>query len=323
MSTLASLSPRALKPDQIEQYLKQGYLIVRQVFSPFEIAMLVLEAERLLERRELIHSDNVGFIVTTLGVGAMVMAEGWRDAWATLGLALLIGLAPVSWLLVRSSPESCGLSVEGEAITDPAVKTQTRDVSLVAALGTSAFWAFSLATSLFGLVWSAITLFNQSILAERGFDARTFYLVMALLTGSGLVANLVGGWLAQRWALGRLLFIGMSLLALSLAGFPLVGTTAHVVLYGLGLGVAGGLITVVHFAFYGQAFGRTNLGQIQGAAQVLSVFTSALGPLALAICKERFGSYDAMFYSAAPVALVLGTAAWLVPAVHSDSGGDL
>lgn len=255
----------------------------------------------------------IGFIATTLGVGHMVLTQGWRSAWAVLGWGLLLGLAPVCWLLVRSTPEAYGLTVEGSAAPAESATSQTRDAVLVAALATPAFWVFSLATALFGLVWSAITLFNQALLAERGFDAETFYLVMALLTASGLAANLVGGWLAQRWPLGRLLLVGMAMLSVGLAGFPLVQTYTHVILYGLVLGVAGGLITVVHFAFYAQAFGRRHLGQIQGAAQVLSVFTSALGPLLLALCKDRLGSYDPLFDSAALAALVLGLAAWLCP----------
>jgi hypothetical protein len=53
-----TVSPR-LGPQQLDHYRNQGYLVVRQVFSPFEIAAVVLEAERLLERRDLIHTDNI------------------------------------------------------------------------------------------------------------------------------------------------------------------------------------------------------------------------------------------------------------------------
>lgn len=58
MSTVAS-PPAVLSSAQLEHYRDHGYLVVRQLFSPFEIATLVLEAERLLERRELIHTDNI------------------------------------------------------------------------------------------------------------------------------------------------------------------------------------------------------------------------------------------------------------------------
>jgi MFS family permease len=259
-----------------------------------------------------------GFIAATLGLGQSVLAFGWRSAWAGLGLTLLCGLAPLSWLLVRSTPEACGLTIEGVAALPDLVQQRAEDASLSQALKTPAFWAFSLAIALFGLFWFAITLYNQGILAEHGLDAQTSYLVLSLLTAGGLASNLLGGWLSTRWPLGRLLGIAMLLLAGAAAYFPQVRTTGQVVLYALVLGVAGGLITLIHFTFYGQAFGRKNLGLIQGSAQIVSVFASALGPLLAALCYERTGSYDGMFYTVAPLALILGLAAWLVPTVKAE-----
>jgi MFS family permease len=255
----------------------------------------------------------VGFIATTLGIGAIVIASGWRVAWAGIGLALVAGMVPLGWLLVRNSPEDYGSALDGEVPGAAAEPRLLPDFSLGAALVTPAFWVFSLATSWFGLMWSALTLFNQSILADHGFGAEIFYLVMAVLVASGLVANLLGGWLTTHTSMGRLLSVGMVFLAISFLFFPSIQTVAQVIAYASVLGLAGGLITVIFFAIYGHAFGRTHLGQIQGAAQVLSIFASALGPLLLALCKERTGSYDLMFYSAAPVAAFLGLWAWLVP----------
>jgi hypothetical protein len=41
------------------QYERDGYLVVRGLFSFAELALAALEAERLLERRDLIHTDNI------------------------------------------------------------------------------------------------------------------------------------------------------------------------------------------------------------------------------------------------------------------------
>ena len=75
---------------------------------------------------------------------------------------------------------------------------------------------------------------------------------------------------------------------------------------------AGGLITVIYFSFYGKAFGRSQLGRIQGSAHILSVFASALGPVLLTWTKESTGSYDGFFFASVPVLLVLGFAGWWV-----------
>ena len=52
---------------------------------------------------------------------------------------------------------------------------------------------------------------------------------------------------------------------------------------------------VLFFSVWPRAFGRRDLGRIQGAAQSLTVLASAIGPLLLAWCVEWTGSYGAMF----------------------------
>src|SRR5262249_42749110 len=49
-----------------------------------------------------------GFIAGFAVLGLAVQDQGWRPAWAGLGLTLLVGLAPLGLLLARSSPEACG-----------------------------------------------------------------------------------------------------------------------------------------------------------------------------------------------------------------------
>ena len=61
-----------------------------------------------------------------------------------------------------------------------------------------------------------MTLFNESMLAERGLDGRVAIEIMAILTGIGLLANLVGGALASRARVVKLLGIGLALLAAGL-----------------------------------------------------------------------------------------------------------
>src|SRR5262249_16776910 len=153
-------------------------------------------------------------------LGAAIQEHGWKQAWGGLGVVLLVGMAPLAWLLVRNSPEACGLPPDGVACEDS--NLSDLDMSLLETLRTRAFWVFTSATALFGMVWSAITLFNEAVLREHEFDAQAYYLAMALLTAGGLVANMVAGRLAMRWPLGRLLGVGMILLSAQLIAFPSV-----------------------------------------------------------------------------------------------------
>ena len=252
---------------------------------------------------------GVGFIAAFPAVGQAVLAFGWRVAWLGVGAALVAVVAPLAWLLVRDNPEREGLALDGDAGEAP---ERLADLSVWDALHSPAFWVFALSSSLFGLVYSGIALFNQSILEERGFDASIYHQVLVISTFVGLAANFGGGLLASRVPIQRVMGLGMAVLAAALLALPSVETYAHVVFYALTMGVAGGVVTVVFFSVWGQVFGRRHLGRIQGCAQMMTVFASAVGPLLLAMTLQRRGSYDAIFYTLAAAVIVLGAACWWV-----------
>jgi MFS family permease len=108
---------------------------------------------------------SVGFMVAFPLVGAAAIEYGWRAAWTAVGLSLLLGLAPLAWLLVRRSPESCRLPPGGERPSEEGVAEASGGYTLRQALATPAFWVFGLASAVYGLIASGIALFNESILA--------------------------------------------------------------------------------------------------------------------------------------------------------------
>jgi MFS family permease len=171
---------------------------------------------------------------------------------------------------------------------------------------------FATSSAVFGLVYSGIALFNQSILEMRGFNAKVYYNVLVISAITGLIANYTGGWLASRWPVQRLMGIGMAVLAASVAMLPRVRSYQEVVAYGMAMGISGGVVTVVFFSVWGQAFGRSHLGKIQGCAQMMTVLASALGPLLLAETLQRTGSYDLMFNGLAVTVALLAVASWSV-----------
>jgi MFS family permease len=251
---------------------------------------------------------GVGFIAAFPSVGAAVLKFGWRASWGSIGWVLLAIVAPLSWLIVRNQPEDRGLELDG--VSEPAPKLS--DLTTVEALRTPAFWIFALSSSLFGLVYSGISLFNESILVQRGFNASVYHDVLVISTMLGLLANFGGGYLATKIAIQKLSGIGMGALAIALVLLPLVRTYADVLMYGAIMGIAGGVVTVVFFSVWGQAFGRGHLGRIQGCAQMMTVFASAVGPLLLAETLRSTGSYDFIFRLLAVLTVVLGGGAWFV-----------
>jgi MFS family permease len=256
---------------------------------------------------------SIGFMIAFVVVGEAIKSAGWRPAWAGVGAAILIGLVPLGWLLVRRSPESIGLAIEGAKIVDEDPAFSGEAYTLGQALATPAFWVFALGGAVYGLIASGIALFNESILAEMGFDAATYHRSLAVTAMTGLAGNFLGGWLASKTSLGSLMALSMGLLTLSLLALPHLQTQSQVALYASVMGLAGGFVTVLFFSFWSQCYGRKHLAKIQGAAQMLTVLASAIGPLLLAESVTRTGSYGVMFRVLAVVVALLALAAWLTP----------
>jgi MFS family permease len=253
---------------------------------------------------------SIGFMLAFPLIGAIVLANGWRTAWWIVGLALLLGLVPLALLLVRRSPESCSIQPDGAPAAG--VNESATDYTLSQALSTPSFWVFGIASAVYGLIASGIALFNESILAERRFDAATYHRSLVIVALTSLVGNFLGGWIASKLKMNRLLALAMLLLAGSLAALPHVSTQTHVAIYAAVMGLAGGFVIVIFFSFWSAAYGRKHLGKIQGAAQALTVIASALGPLVLAETVSRTGSYAAIFYLLTVVVIVLALLAWIV-----------
>lgn len=255
---------------------------------------------------------SVGFMLAFPLVGALVLSSGWRAAWAAIGLALVAGLAPLSLAFARNTPESCGLPVDADEVAAAADASEVRGATLGEALRSGAFWVFALSSSVYGLVASGIALFNESILAERGFDPATYHRTLAVTAIVALLGNFGGGAALRRISQRALLVAAMTLLGAGLLALPAITTQAGVMAYAALMGVAGGFVMVVFFSFWGAAYGRAHLGRIQGAAQILTVLASAVGPLLLAQAVAWTGSYATAFHVLAAIVFALAAAALAV-----------
>jgi MFS family permease len=263
---------------------------------------------------------TIGFIMSVLAMGAAVSDWGWRDAWQSLGFSVL-ALAPVFWLLARDSPAAALPTATGLTANAPAASAGA-DVTLRQALATPAFWVILLGSSAFNLVWSGVTLFNEAILAERGLGPSSAVEVMAILTGTGLIANLACGKLATPQRATQLLGAGLTLLVVALVAYSRIEGATGARAYAAAIGLCGGVVTVVFFAAWGLLFGRAHLGRIQGAAQCATVLASAAGPWVVAEGRAALGSYAAAFVVLAVVVGALAVAAMFTPLPHTAMAAD-
>ena len=234
--------------------------------------------------------------------GAFHQGYDWREVWAGIGWALICGIAPLALLTPAAR--------QAMTITDQ--ERPADGHTLGQALRDPTFWVFAVGTSLYGLITSGVSLFNESILAERHFNRDMFLTVTPVAPLVGLAGNLMAGWLAERWGLARILTAALLLLSASLCAFRWISTETELYLYVVAYGLAGGMVTTVFFGAWPRYFGQRQLGRIQGAAQMLTVLASAVGPLLFAASKERLGSYVPLLFAGAALSAFLAACAWLI-----------
>jgi cyanate permease len=243
---------------------------------------------------------SVLFAAAFVAIGASVRIDGWRTAWLQIAIGLAFVVAPAVALFMREPGKA--------AATTPESHQPPPGMSLATALKTPAFWVFAGATSLFGLVSSGLGLFNEAVLAERGFSQETYHTFLAGSTIIALVGQFGCGWLTRRHSMQWLLAVALYLYAAALLALPFIKTLPQLWIFATLFGLSAGMITVIFFAIW-RRFGSRHLGRIQGAAQMLTVLASAIGPLLFAKCAAITGSYAPILFVLAPSVGILGIAA--------------
>ena len=245
---------------------------------------------------------SVWFAIAFGIIGYVVREQGWRAAWQQIALALALAMAPLALILLRDS--SGGIAAK--------TKEDPNGYTLSAALRMPVFWIFVAAAALFNLVSSGLGLFNEAVLAERGFPRGTFHRFLVVTTLLSLAGQLLAGWLTMRWSMRRISALSLLLYAAGLGMLPFVRSEIQLWTIALFIGTSGGMIIVIFFTVWPVVFGRANVGRIQGVAQVCTVISSAMGPVLFARTFQSTGSYSPALWALAGIVLLNAAAAWRV-----------
>ncbi len=246
-------------------------------------------------------------------LNALVASVGWREAYLVLAGIVGLGMTVIAALFYRDNPEECGLEMDG--VRDPAwhekmaarVAETQRDFTRGEALRTPAFWAFSLALSVQGLLITAISFHVASLGAEMGLSREDAYAIFLPMAYFSIATNVVCGWLSDRIRLKWLLFLEMGTVAMGMTGLMVLDTEHGYYMFISGFGVSQGLFGLFVTIVWPRYFGRAHLGAISGVNTSVMVFASALGPVFFSAIRSVTGSYfEVVAVSwAMPVALLV------------------
>lgn len=245
----------------------------------------------------------LGLTMFGLGFGAIVIPSlaqrliamlGWRGAYATIGLLVVVVSVPVVGLFLKETPEKMGYLPDG-ATTARSPTTNGPSVEGVAwhdARHDQFFWIMISAFFLVGASVHGCVVHLAPMLTDRGITAERAALVSSLLGGALLIGRVGSGYLLDRFFAPRVatLFFGVAALGIILllwSGVPEGIVYVAAFLVGLGMGAEVDIIAYLTSRY----FGLRAFGEIYGYAFASYVLAGALGPWLMGLSFDRTGSY--------------------------------
>ena len=148
-----------------------------------------------------------GLVVPLLAWG--IDTVGWSNT--AIIMAAIIGIAGVpTSLAIRNRPQDYGQFTSDEFA--PKIVGQYIDpnagLTPKQALRTSSFWIISACHAIASMGWMIVTVHIVPLLTDKGISLQRASLVVGVFTTVGMVAQLIGGFLADRMShrLGIFLF---------------------------------------------------------------------------------------------------------------------
>lgn len=255
---------------------------------------------------------SVGGIIFTPLSAKLIEAIGLAAAARWLGLIYVLGVVPVTALIVRPSPASIGLGMDGDAPLAP-----TPDGSPHVFDGTPyreavTSWFFIALTVAYVLAMMSQVggIAHQFKLISDRVDPTIAATGVALMASASIAGRLTGGvivtWIAMRpFTLALMALQGVALLWLGLAQStgPLIGASML-------FGVTVGNLLMLQPLILADAFGLRDYSRIYSVSQFVTTIGVASGPALVGLLYDVLGGYAAALacMAAASVAATLSFA---------------
>lgn len=267
-----------------------------------------------------------------------VQDMGWRHTYLLLGALTGGGMAVIGLLFYRDTPESCGLTMDGQGTPTPwgqrslrlwqrlqqnplsqwmqqrqvTVPATVRDFTRNEAMRTRAFWIYTLAIAWQALFATAVTFQITAISKEAGLDTDQAYDTFSVIGIVTVIAAVLLGWLSDSLRLKRLLHIMLSGHILAATGLLFYHQGWGRGLFIVGYSIAGATMGLLLSTVWARYYGRKHLGAISGIAMSILVYATALGPYLFSKLQTLTGSYHIVGLLSLAVPILLAGPAWVV-----------
>ena len=263
---------------------------------------------------------GVGSITILPWLQALIANSGWRTACWSLGLLVLVALAPLN-LLLRGKPGDLGLEPDGNSDGRIASRTQSFaaatwasvDWTLGRALRTPRFRWLTLSYFCALFTWYAVQVHQTKYLTEVGFDPSSAAWALGLVSLVAVPGQIALGYLSDRigrewvWTIGN---GGFVLSCAALLALPAAPTAPLLWLMVVAQGTLGYSLTSVMGAIPAESFGGRHYGSIFGTVMLAAILGGAAGPWLAGALHDLTGSYSPAFWVSMACSVLSAIAIW-------------
>lgn len=266
---------------------------------------------------------SLGGILLTPLAAWLIDNLGLGGATPWLAVMFILGVVPVTWLLIRPSPHEMGTGPDGDPILrDAAGAPLPADGIDFAAAIRSRFFIFATAAYIFAMMAQVGVIAHQfRLVAIRTGSDDTGALAVAMMAAASIVGRLIGGW-ALTYISSRGFVFGLTLVqGIALCFYSTVEATIALLAASVLFGVTVGNLLMMQPLMIAEAFGLKAYGRLYSFSQLFMTAGVATGPAAVGFLYEWLGGYNIAFLvmaAASALAFLLIVAAGPVRALIAD-----
>jgi MFS family permease len=294
------------------------YLVMAILFAPalamLNLGMLSAYLARWFVRQRAMAigvsqaGQGLGIFVLTPLVSWLIAVVGWQTGYVVFGVGLLILLVPMSLLVLRDSPQTLGLAVDGalsRALRAPSAAGQRRAAdfatsnwTLAQARRTVVFWALLLCFYFFPAANQVFFIHLVAYLTDLGLDRLTAAFILSLAGLVSIPGRLLFGVLTDRFGgiLATQMSFALSILAVVLVLLPNATSMLMLYVFALVFGLSLGSRGVSLGAFTANTFPGREFGAIYGWITSGQLIGGSISPWLGGIVFDALGNYRPVFY---------------------------
>ncbi|HXW29919.1 MAG TPA: MFS transporter [Xanthobacteraceae bacterium] len=260
---------------------------------------------------------GVGSVTILPWLQTLIAQFGWRAACWSLGLIVLVVLAPLN-LLLRRRPSDLGLAPDGifdgtEGRNVEGIAGLSTDWTLGRALRTKRFWWLALSYFCALFTWYAVQVHQTKYLTEIGFRPSSAAWALGFVSLVAVPGQIGLGYLSDRigrewvWTIGNAGFALSCLALLALRSDP---SALLLWLMVVAQGTLGYALTSVIGAIPAESFGGRHYGSIFGTVMLAAILGGAAGPWVAGASHDFIGSYAPAFWLSSACSVFSALAIW-------------